>query len=506
MKKYIGKTLLFLSFMMMISPSCTDLDEELYSQVTTDRFYQTEDDFISALGAAYTNLYGIFGNYYGLQEVSSDEMIVPQRGQDWYDGGHWVRLHDQQYTPEDPLINGGWSFCYNGINACNRLIEEFEAVRTSLEGSESLISELKVLRALYYMWLLDLYGNVPIVDRFTVPTDFLPTNNSRQEVFDFVESTVIANIDNLETDLSIANYGRITKWAAYSLLAKLYLNAEVYTGTPRWQDAVAATDSIINSGNYSLESNYFTNFETDNSGSLENIFVIPYDQIFAQGMNVHMRTLHYANTATYNLQAQPWNGFSSLQEFYNSYEDDDVRKANFLVGVQYSASGDTLFDPGANNSPVFFTPEINEQEPNARRDAGARIGKFEIAMGATSNLSNDYPIFRFGDIILMKAEALWRQNPGDGTALGLVNQVRTRNGNNPIEPFTSLTADNILAERGREMFSECYRRQDLIRFNRFNEPWAFKEASPEYVNIFPIPRPQLNANNNLNQNPGYSGQ
>lgn len=504
MKKYLDKSFLFLSFMLLISPSCTDLEEDLYSEITSDNFYQTEDDFISALGAAYTNLYGIMGAYYRLQEISSDEMVVPQRGQDWYDGGVWIRLHKQQYTFEDPAIGGGWTFCYNGINACNRLIEEFEAVQAGLSGADRIISELKVLRAMYYLWLLDLYGNVPIVDKFTVPADFLPANNSRQEVFDFVESEVKQNIDNLDTELSVSNYGRMTKWSAEAMLAKLYLNAEVYTGTPRWQDALAACDTIINSGNYSLEDNYFTNFETDNSGSLENILVVPYDQRFAGGMSLHRVTLHMANKATYNLTVSPVNGFCSLQEFYESYEDEDARKDNFLVGVQYSAEGDTLFDPSANNAPIIFTPEINEIQPNAYRDAGVRIGKFEIEMGATGNLSNDFPIFRFGDILLMKAEALWRLNPGDGTALAIVNQIRGRAG---VEPFTSLTAENILAERGREMFSESYRRQDLIRFGRYNEPWEFKEeASPEYVNIFPIPRPQLNSNKNLKQNPGYSGQ
>ena len=499
MKRYINKILL-LTVALVTGLGCADLEEELFSEVTNDNFYQTEEDFISALGVAYTNLYGIFDNYFALQEVTSDEIIVPQRGQDWADNGAWARLHQHTYTLLDPAIGGGWTFCFQGINACNRLIETFQEAGDQVAGSAKFVSELKVLRGLYYYMLLDLYGNVPIVENFTVPVDFAPTNNSRQEVFDFIEQDIKANMDALDTDLSLANYGRMTQWSARAILAKLYLNAEVYTGTARWQDAIAECDAIINSGKYSIEENYFDNFDTDNNNSLENVLAIPFDPQFAGGMTPHMRSLHYANQETYNLTAQPWNGFCSLQEFYDSYEDGDVRKANLLEGQQFSASGEPLTDPGADNAPIVFTPEVNELAPNARRDAGTRIGKFEIALGATQNLDNDYPIFRFGDIILMKAEALFRQGQTGGEALALVNQIRERAS---VAPLAQLTEDDLLAERGREMFAESYRRQDLIRFGKYTGEWKFKSTSPEYVTIFPIPRDQLNSNANLNQNPGY---
>lgn len=505
MKRHINKVLLLTALLMTFSQACTDLEEELYSAVTEENFYQTEDDFASALGVAYTSLYPIMDNYFALQEVTTDEMVVPQRGQDWFDNGAWIRLHKQTYTFEDPAIAGGWTYCFQGINACNRLIETFEEAGEQVEGADKLISELKVLRGLYYYWLLDLYGNVPIVDRFTVEADFAPTNNTRQEVFDFVESEVMENMGSLDTELSLGNYGRMTQWSAHAILAKLYLNAEIYTGTPRWQDAVAQCDAIINSGKYSIEENYFDNFDVDNENSLENILAIPFDPKFAGGMNVHMRSLHYANQQTYNLTEQPWNGFCSLQEFYESYEDTDVRKQNFLVGQQYSAAGEPLVDPGANNAPIIFTPEINEIAPNARRDAGVRIGKFEIENGATSALDNDYPIFRYGDILLMKAEALFRQGQTAGEALTLVNQIRER-ADASVAPLTELTEETLLAERGREMFAECYRRQDMIRFGKYaSGTWFEKDPRPDYVRIFPIPRDQLNSNANLNQNPGYEG-
>ena len=503
MKRFYNK-LLLLTGVLVTSLGCTDLEEELFSDVTVDSFFTTEEEFISALGAAYTNLYGISGDgFFILQEVPSDEMIVPQRGADWFDNGAWARLHTHQYTERDPAINSGWTFGFQGINACNRVIETFEGAADRLEGSEKFIAELKVLRGLYYYMLLDMYGNVPIVDRFTVPADFAPTNNTRQEVFNFVEKDVKDNLSLLDAETGLNNYGRLTQWAAHAILAKLYLNAEVYTGTARWQDAVTECDAIINSGEYSLENNYFANFDTENQDSQENIFAVPYDPQFAPGHNIHMRTLHYANQNTYNLTEQPWNGFCSLQEFYDSYEDDDVRKASFIVGPQFNSSGELMTDPGNNNQPIIFTPEVNELAPNARRDAGARVGKYEIALGATSNLDNDFPIFRYGDILLTKAEALFRLSSGDATALALVNQIRERA---EVDPVDRLTAELLLAERGREMFAEAYRRQDLIRFGAYNRPWKFKNVSPAYVTLFPVPLEQLNSNSNLKQNPGYASE
>ncbi|MCB0607406.1 MAG: RagB/SusD family nutrient uptake outer membrane protein, partial [Lewinella sp.] len=181
-------------------------------------------------------------------------------------------------------------------------------------------------------------------------------------------------------------------------------------------------------------------------------------------------------------------------------------RGNFLAGPQYASDGVTrLIDDGAeaadpDGKPVTFTPELNELFPNALRQAGVRIGKFEFKNGGRTSLSNDFPIFRYADVLLMKAEAQWRQNASSATALALVNQVRARAG---VPDFTELTADNLLAERGREMFYENHRRTDLIRFGQYNKAWEFKPASQPFRNIYPIPRAQLDANPNLAQNPGY---
>lgn len=518
-KKIFNKFLIVGLLVVFATQSCTDLDEEIFGNLTDKTFPTTEEQFISALGATYTSLYGWanHGSIMSLQEVSSDEMMIPQRGSDWFDGGIWLRTHRHQYLPTEDPVNNGWNFLYGGINNCNRVTALFETLvqdgKVPAEQAAAFIGEVKVLRALFYYWLLDAYGNVPIVTSFA-DSDPNPATKSRAEVFAFIESELKANVSNLTKTVDGSTYARMTYYAGQALLAKLYLNSEVYTGKAQWDAAIAACNEVINGGKYSLSGSYFDNFDADNDKkSTENMFVIPYDRNQAQGFNLPMMTLHYTSQETFNLTAQPWNGYCTLQEFYDSYENTDLRKGvsgnqkirgNFLAGPQYKADGVTRTmdsspdDP--DGPPVNFTPAVNALEPNAQRQAGARVGKFQYVIGGTDNMDNDYPLLRYGDVLLMKAEALWRKSAGDAEALALVNQIRARAG---VAPFGALTADNLLAERGREMFYEGWRRQDLIRFGKYNDPWAFKPASVASKNIFPIPQNQINANPNLKQNPGY---
>jgi hypothetical protein len=196
----------------------------------------------------------------------------------------------------------------------------------------------------------------------------------------------------------------------------------------------------------------------------------------------------------------------------------DNRLSNFIAGPQYQADGVTQIQDGAAEASdpdgplLTFSPYINELQPGAWHQAGARIGKWEIYKGGTGNLDNDYCIFRYADILLLKAEALCRKgnNWNDPVALALVNQIRTLHGG--VEPYTFMDVDKFLAERGREMFAEATRRQDLIRFGKYNGASRFRPADPadnlgpngiNHVNVFPIPATQINANKNLKQNPGY---
>ncbi|MFT4567350.1 MAG: hypothetical protein ACI9FN_002316 [Saprospiraceae bacterium] len=518
-KKLSFKLITLIICVISFTPACTDLSEEVFSEVTSDNFFQTEEELIAALGEAYTAMYGYaYGGYGATQEVSSDELTVPTRGPDWGDGGHWVRLHQHNWTSEDPEPNGAYGFLFGAVSTCNRLIFQFEELGNPL--TEPFIGELKGLRAVYYMWLLDLFGNVPIVTGFA-DADPSPATNSRAEVYAFVESELLENLTKVPSVVDGTTYGRVNQMVIQTALAKLYLNAEIYTGTPQWQKAITACNAVINSGNFSMESDYFANFAIENSGSSEFIMAIPYDAVNAGGNNLVMRTLSYLNQQTYDLAAQPWNGWCTMEDFYNSYEDGDLRKgtpntedgpstqrSNFLIGPQWDVTGKVrLTDAGTlasgvdpDGEPFTIRAEVNELFPNAWREAGARVSKYEFEIGGRDNMNNDYPVFRYTDIIMMKAEGLWRLDPGSSEALALMNMVRERV---EVVPFTALTAENILAERGRELFVENHRRTDLIRFGKFTEAWWEKPADEACKTLMPIPKSQIDANPNLVQNPCY---
>ncbi len=520
---------------MFFTLSCTNLDEELFDTVTADNFFKTDEEFVAALGQGYSAFGGI-GNHFGLwsiNEISSDELVISTKGGDWYDGGVLLQLHRHEFSAGNGMFNSAWGFVYGGINTCNRLIYQFTQLNTP--AADAFIAELRAVRALWYYWALDAWGNVPLVTDFTNLEK--PATTPRAQIYAFVEKELTDVIPLLSTKKDASTYGRMTKWAALAVRTKLYLNAEVFTGTPQWDKCIADADNLINNGGYSLEGVYKSNFLVNNQGSKENIFVYPYDKVFAQGFNWVAMTLHVSMQPTYNLTFQPWNGYQTVEEFYNSYIDpvknpgpqgpvwkgltkdlnkdgisDDIgtldnRLSNFIVGPQYNQAGGRTLDGGFekndfDGAPITLTPELNEIFPQGLRQAGARIGKYEFEVGGTNNMSNDFVIFRLGDIILSKAEALWRKNPADATALALVNSFRTRAG---VTPYTSLTADNLYAERGREMYAEMTRRQDQIRFNTWGNPWWEKKASGPTYKLFPIPKPQTDANAKLVQNPGYTG-
>ena len=541
--------------------SC-DLENEVNSEVTAEEFFESRQQFTSALGDAYNPMTD-FGGSVGPStsaEVMSDEVIVPGRGQDWSEGGFWARKHAHEWNIDDDAWDTSWQSFFTGVNNANRLIFQInQAVEEGTADEElatQFLAELKSMRAFYYFWLLDNFGNVPILKSFedapenpTQPCSEGPVaseqcfNDGRQEVFNFVEQQLVDNIDALQTNKQ-ETLGRMNKWVAHMTLAKLYMMSETYTGTPRWDDALTHLDAIINSGQYSLAGSYSSNFAVQNQGSPENIFQIPFDQVFLQGFNLHVMTLHYRQQAEFQFQQQPWNGFSATTKAYKAVVDtnknpgptrqvwgfeqtesstgleqipgtDDDRLGNFLVGPRFTAGGERITDGGVfsdfdkNGPPLTLVPVVNDLERNACRQCGARIGKYEFESGLTTNMNNDMVIFRYADVLLLKAEALWRQNNKSTTpeALALVNQARERAG---VDPFSSLNADKILAERMRELFWEMTRRQDLLRFEgeegetRFNDSWKFKDVSPSFRNVGPIPQGQLETNPELVQNPGYS--
>jgi starch-binding outer membrane protein, SusD/RagB family len=527
--KSLKKYLVYPCILLMAS-ACTDLEENLKGDVTTDINIPgiSTTGASDILGAAFAGLRSgtaNHGSYYSVQEITSDEMCIAAKGGDWFDGGILVELHKHTYTPGHAFIRDTWNNTYGAINTCNELL-----AGTSINDNQR--AQTRALRAYFYMRLLDLYGNVKII---TVPGTDAPQSN-RAAVFAFVESELLAAIGVSEitssSDFSASALGtvqnayRINIYGALGLISKLYLNSEIYTGTPRYDKAAIAAGYVIDQGPYRLCGDgckvanlgkrpsvttdaaelegYAAVFAPNNENNPEHIFSVFYDEVAGPDMNFSQMNLHYSSQFTWNFQSQPWNGYATLEEFYNSYEDGDVRKKNnFLAGPQTDFGGFPILDYASDddNIELNYTPKINELAPNARREAGARPSKFSFKQLGRDNMSNDYPIIRLGELYLIRAEGLARAAGNWDLALPDVNTIRARA---KVADLQSLTADSFLAERGREMFQEGVRRTDLIRLGKYNGTWWEKPASPAHVNIFPIPQSQIEASNGtLSQNPGY---
>jgi hypothetical protein len=521
MKKFITtlKITMAVMVLVMIQPSCTNLDEEVYSDMTAEIFFSDPDNLIYAFGKAYTSLYDLTGHKYGMQgsECGTDMLVVPQRGGDWLDGGEWHRYHRHTWTPDDNCFNHWWTNIYiNGISTVNSLIDQFE----SLEDVDvtTAVSELRALRALYYFWLVDKFGNVPLVIDNNGPEN--PFTSSRQEVYDFIESELMESMPYLSKETGLLMYGRINFYTAQMVLAKLYINAEVYTGTPQWQKAMDACDTIINSGFYNLSADYFDNFKADASGSREVIMGVPFDEILADGFEIHLFSLHYGLQQKYGFTAATWNGICFQEFFFNLFPENDLRRNGILFGPQFFDDGTPVTDPSwetfspgkpfdSDGAPLNLTPNVNQLEPNCLRQSGARIAKFPFIAASPRYISNDLPIFRYADVLLMKAECLLRLDRA-GEALTYANEVRSRAS---ADPFTEVNYINLLEERGRELYCEGHRRSDMIRFadqipadnplNYYAPRWEKTEVTPAYRSLWPIPQSKIDVNVNLDQNDGY---
>ncbi len=533
MEKQFSKILIAMMAIFSIQ-ACTDLEENLIGDVTSEI---TVDGISSAgggggaglLSGAYGELRGAgtanHGGYYSIQEITTDEMFIGAKGGDWFDGGILIELHQHSYGPTHAFVNGTWTQTYNAINTSNELL-----AGSALDANQE--SQVRTLRAYFYLRLLDLFGNVKLI---TSPGVDAP-QSSRADVFAFVESELLDAIGISEVtnnmDLSNSPLGTefnpyaINQFAALGILSKLYVNAEVYAGQDRYAEAAAAASFIIDSGVYSLcgagctvanlgkrptvasdpdnLEGFAAVFAPNNENNPEHIFSVFYDEASAGGMNFSQMNLHYSSQFTWNFDAQPWNGYATLEEFYNSFDDNDGRKqASFIVGEQLDFGGSAVLDFASDDESLVlnYTPTINELGPNSQREAGARPGKFSFKQFGRPDMDNDYPILRLGDMYLIRAEGLARAAGDWNQALPDVNVLRARAG---ASAFSSMDADEFLAERGREMFQEGDRRTSLIRFGAYNNAWWEKPASPAHVQLFPIPFDQIQASNGtLSQNPGY---
>ncbi|MEC7772179.1 MAG: RagB/SusD family nutrient uptake outer membrane protein [Bacteroidota bacterium] len=488
--------------------SCTDLETTLYSELTPDTEYTTTDTQLATILTAYAPLRDYHEAYFNLQELSTETSAAPAKFGPWDDGGIWARLHRHEWENNLGSIETAWTVYFGGISNCNRFIEEFEATSGDTQDA---INELRVLRAQYLFMAMDLFGDIPLVTQFN-GAEVNPTRTPKAEVFNFITAELEEVIPTMTETVGGEYYGRFNKWAAMALLANVYLNAETYTGTAQWDKVAQLTQQIIDGGQYFLEPSYLDNFTYQNEGSAENIMVVPYSKTSGQALVMHMKTLHPLNKATYNFTDGPWNGFTALEEFYNSFEDTDARKDMFIVGQQYTSTGEPIMDPNGaieidsegnpdpDGEPLIFTPYINELTPKAFSQSGARIGKFEFENGIALAMDNDVPVYRYAGILLMRAEALWRMDNGSAEAVELVRQVRERAGLGVIDP---LTEDDLYNEIQRELAFECHARTVMIRFGRFTDQWWEKTSTDPNKKVYPIPTGARNGNPNLEQNPGY---
>ncbi|MDT7829204.1 RagB/SusD family nutrient uptake outer membrane protein [Pricia sp. S334] len=487
--------------------SCSDLEIE----PTDSSFSSLSGGFTgvdpeASLGNLYNDVRGQIeseANLYTLQEVSSDEMLVPTRGTDWGDNGVFRTLHSHTWSPTHQTIKTVWNQQNQNIYNATAIIDDRSG------ASPQQIAEAKFIRAFSMFWMLDLYGQVP----FRTPDEGPEVNPSvftRTEALEFAIKDLNEAMPDLPAPSDFASLNGATKASARFLLAKLYLGKHIYTGSGTADSAdmakvISLVDELEADG-FSLQEGYFELF-TDQEDT-ETIWFTT-----SSVGNLIWNTLHYNQTVPD--QSGGWNGFSTLAEFYDSFEGDpsinvpgsgqEERRGfvptdgtNFgignglLIGQQYDGNGNPYSDRTGN--PLVFTKELPGLLGNNER-TGVRVIKYNPANGA---FANHKIVFRFSDAHLMKAEAMLRSGQ-DPTAM--VNDLRVLR---DASPLGTVTEADLLAERGRELYAEFWRRSDLIRFGQFTAPWEFKEVTGDDTkNLFPIPATALISNPNLTQNEGY---
>ncbi len=460
---------------------------------------------------------------WNVQELTTDEAVCA-----WGDPGV-PDFHNMSWTSSDPILIGLYARCLYQITLCNSFISHCSATelasRNITGGDAATIQQYKAearfLRAFQYTVLMDAFANPPFAtDSNAIGPLSFPRQIKRADLFKYVESELLSCDSSLVAPRQ-NQYGRADQAAAWALLARIYLNANVYTGTSRYTDAITYSGKVINAG-YSLMPSYANLFKGDNNlNNPEIILAIPYDGINTQtyGGTTFLINGSCANStytegspgyamssANYGVPSGGWAGNRSTANLPDLFPTPDTtvdKRAIFLntAGVTKNITSISQFNQGL---PVVKFTNITSQGVEAEPNAG---GTF---------CSTDFPLFRLAEQYLIYAEAVLRGGSGGdaSTALSYINLLRQRAYGNSSGNIASsdLTLPFILDERGRELYWECFRRTDLIRYNEFTSSsylWPWKggvengTGVDSHYNIFPIPITDLQANNNLVQNPGY---
>lgn len=519
--------------------SCTDLNETIYSEIGADNFYNNEREVQQAVLRPYTHMQAWLAptgqnGYYYLSALSADQLAWPQKGRHGYDGGDHIRMHYHTWTPREGRMNTAWVLIWTGIGYINSALEQiqlvdFKSLNMTEQQKDAYLAELKVLRAFHYMKAMDLWGNIPIVTKVGEPLN--PPTVSRKEVFAFIQKELEENVPKLKP-LSKELIGRVSQAAGYAMLAELYLNAEVWTGTPMWDECIAACDKIMSgqagalNGTMELDSDINFTFGTTNDLSHEAIFQFAFSHKAGFDFGWGGFFMGYSNMSkALNIGFSGWNAFVVIPSAFDMFEENDLRKKDwFLFGPQYVYGTDIpiLGTEEYNNEPLIYVNSIRRESEGdhsspggmtqGEENSGARFNKYKAdTLGSENYWENDYIVYRLTEIYFDKAEALMRKNGGVATqeAVNLINESRKRDftaADWPSEKYTvsTLTMDELLAERGREFFFEGKRRTDLIRFGKFTTAsWWDHEPSESYRTLFPIPYQQRAINPGLTQNTGY---
>lgn len=501
-----------ISFILLFSISlysCSKLDEDLRGSLTEEQAQEIADVDV-LMQAVYNSLrlpYQEHERVFSLQQVTTDETVVPTRGGDWDDNGNWRVLHLHAWTADHSQIGATFDLLLQAVFSATNVL--------TFNPSAQQAAEARFVRAFAMFTVLDLFGQVP----YREPGENLlnpPQVLKGIEAWDFILSEVNAIKDQLPDGPAT----RANKDAAKVLLMKLYLNKGAFTNRAQptfdatdMDQVITLADQIINSNKYSLANNVFDNYAVNNDvKSTENIFT--NENIGGvQGGRVQTR---FNMGAHYNQLPNGWNGFTTLAEVYDKFEATDQRRGGaypgmtdvsgmrvgMQLGQQFDKNGTPLKD--RNGGPLAFTRQLELIEGGADIEvAGIRVQRYVVdyANGnGQGQADNDYIFYRYADVLLMKAEALLRKNDA-AAALPIVNQVRTKRG---ASSLGAVTLDILLDERQREFYWDGWRRQDMIRFGKFLAPAALRPQASDPRNLyFPIPNPALAVNPNLEQNPGY---
>ncbi len=467
---------------LVFSPSCTDLDETIYSSLTADNITYTPEEIESMSGPVYANLrytYWAWEALFDQCEESGDLLMTPLRiGVGW--GEQYILLHKHTFNSYIPHFWQTWYYPFVGIGYCNKLLD-----MEGIKANPAKTAEFRAMRALYYYIMLDLFRNIPLITTSDLPDGFLPEQEDPEVVYNFI----VDELKAAKADLpKTSGYGRMNYYVACMTLAKVYLNhnawfygtAVSHTDNEWYRKALAEVNEVIASNKYQLAENYKEPFMADGSGCKEIIFGIPLDIDYASACYLSNKCLHGASAPTFLLNSAPWDGSCALPQFMATYDQADKRKSDtWLFGQQYSyKKNDTpitiyqyndFLKAGStdglvatkittDDGPLIYSESVHSiNNPGAYPFEGARFWKYEVVSGRDGTYGDDVCFYRLADAMFIKAECLLRLGEEEQTAADLVSQVRARS-----FPTNAAKATRTIANlKGGSVYDYGYRETQL---------------------------------------------